>query len=167
MSYFPPRDEYGLSDYIREHPQRYIDRARFYGHYRNDPDRLRVLIDADELKTARCLEEWQFLTENYPSFTIEADALTKEDNEDVPVRAHYLRNAVGRLLEVVNAPSNMIADVDRFFAEFRPRQAKLYGDAQAALLRDEAASITEVAKSSGLDRSTIHKLLKAGVLVRP
>lgn len=167
MSDWQRNDEYGSKDFIRDHADHFVERARFQGHYHNDPDRLRVLIDADEFKDTTSLEHWRYIAETYPKFPIEADELTKEDNEDVPVRAHYLRKSLLALLEIIEAPANMRLDVDRYFREFKPREAEKYAAAQKELLRDEHASISVVSKNSNCDRSSIHKLLKAGVLVRP
>jgi hypothetical protein len=168
VSTIPPRGEpYGREDFIRDNPELFIERARFFGHYSNDPVRFGLLLHTDMFREAFYLDDWKLIAEKYPPFPLEADDLTRNDNADIPVRAHYLRKALTQLLQIIGAPGVMIEDVDRFFSGFRPGHADKYADAQQVLLENETAGVTEISKRSGLDRSTIHKLLKLGILIRP
>lgn len=168
MTSWERRDEpYDWNAFVRDNPEHFVERARFFGHYADDPARLSLLILADGFREAATIEDWQTVSQPYPTSPLEADELTRYENEDVPVRAHYLRKALTRLLKIVEAPEAMIADVDRFLGDIRPPTAEKYARAQDELLKDEAASITEISRRSGLNRSTIHELLSKGVLVRP
>jgi len=168
MSDWRRRDEpYDWNAFIRDNPEHFVERARFFGHYADDGPRLALLMLADGFREAGSIEDWHTVSQPYPTSPLVADELTKYENEDVPVRAHYLRKALTQLLTIVEAPQAMIADVDRFLGDIRPPSAEKYARAQDELLKDETASITEISRRSGLNRSTIHELLSKGVLVRP
>lgn len=158
---------YDMHDFILDHAQHFIERARYFGRYKDDPGRLAQLSWAYQISEARSGNEWQELIANYPVDPIISDDMTRNDNEDVPVRALLLQKALRRLLEIVEAPETMVADVDRYFACFVPSGASKYADAQKEMITHPGAGDSEISKLSGLNRSTIHKLKKAGVLIQP
>ena len=98
---FPdPSSEYTMSDLLSENVDWISDGVKFHGTYADDPLRLKVLLAAGHFREARDLEGWQWLTRSYPDFPLVAEKLTKNDNEDIPIRAYYLRAALKRLLEL-------------------------------------------------------------------
>lgn len=167
MSTFDRGPEYGMNDYLADHVDLFAEKAKFYGSYASDPDRYNVLLSAGDYDEKLNLEWWKITAEHYPKSALVADKITKYDNEDIPVRAYYLSKALARLLQIADAPEEMIADLSLLLSSFVPKGAKKYADAQRALIENPRLSVTKISEISKLDRSTIHALLKKGVLVRP
>ena len=160
--------QYTMSDYLADHVQVYVERARFTGSYAKDPDRLEILLEAGIFDDGPLeLDDWTQLAERYPKPALIADKLNKFHNEDIPVRAYYLIKAVASLLKVASAPDAMVADLTLLLSSFAPTGARKYSDAQRALIENPEVGVTIISEISGLDRSTIHSLLKKGILVRP
>jgi hypothetical protein len=167
MDHHDKRFEYTRNDYLADQVDHLSDRVKFHGTYADDPARMAVLLNAGRYDDVISLEDWHFETELYPEVSLEADRLTRFDNPDIPVRAYYLARALERLLDLVEAPEAMISDLKRLLWGFEPKGAQKYSDAQRALIENPGLSITAISKLSGLDRSTVHALLKRGILVKP
>ncbi|KHK93556.1 winged helix-turn-helix domain-containing protein [Novosphingobium malaysiense] len=162
-----PRFEYTRNDYLYDQIDYFSERAKFHGSYADDADRIAVLLDSARYDEVVGLEDWQWEAEHYPSPALVAEKLTKYDNADIPIRAYYLSKALQRLLKFSGAPENMIADVTLLLRGYAPKGAEKYAQAQRALIENPGMSITKISEISNLDRSTIHTLIKKGVLVRP
>lgn len=160
-------EEYGWNDYLSDNVDMFVARAKFQGSFAKEPERLAALTDAEEISDALSLEHWAFDAERYPQTPLVADKLTRFDNGDVPVRAYCLLKALDSLLKIANAPEAMIQDLNRFLSDFAPKGAEKYAAAQRALIENPDMTVAQIAKISGLNRSTLHVLLKDGVLVRP
>ena len=160
-------EEYGWNDYLADHVDMFVARAKFQGSFSKEPERLAALTNAEEISGALSLDHWAFDAEHYPEPALVADELTRSDNGDVPVRAYCLLKALDSLLRIAGAPEAMIKDLNRFLSEFAPKGAEKYAAAQRALIEHPDKPIEEIARISGLNRSTLHVLLKDGVLVKP
>lgn len=167
MPEYDPRFEYGWNDYLTDNVEAVVTCARFKGSNANDPERLGTLVAAEETVDARDFEEWRFIVETYPDAPLVAEKLTKYENEDIPVRAYYLGKAIKRLLELIDAPTTMKSDFDLLMSGYTPHGGKKYADVQRAMIERPELSISRLSKECGLDRSTIHKLMKSGILQRP
>lgn len=162
---FPDRFSYGWNDFIQENIESIVSRVRFAGSYAADPDRLSQLEMVERLVDVRSVEEWLFEV-NYPDYKLETDELTKYANPDVPVRAYMMLKCIGKLLELVEAPEVLKADFSLMMSLLAPKGANKYAKAQRLLIENPTWTITRISKEAGLDRSTIHNLLKKGVLLR-
>lgn len=160
-------NDYGWNDYLEDFKETLITRARFYGSYVSDPDRLAALKLAEDYSQARDVSEWRHFVETYPVPPLQAEKLTKFENEDIPIRAYCLDKALRRLMEIAGAPEAMIADFAVFMAAHTPKGADGYARAQEVLIDNPKTSISDISKLSKLDRSTIHAQLKKGGLIRP
>lgn len=167
MEYSDPRFEYGWNDYLEDSKSFIVAGAKFKGSYADDPARLATLISAEAVDDARDAEEWKFIVETYPEIPLVAEKPTKFENEDIPIRAYYLDKALRRLLELAGAPEAMVSDLKLLMSHYTPKGAQKYAAAQKALIENPGLGVTKISKVSGLDRSTIHALLKKGILVRP
>ena len=156
------------NDFLSEHVERYVSRAKFLGSYADDPDRLNVLLSSDEFDDCRDAEEWSYLASHYPKTPVVADSLTKFENEDIPVRAYYLNKAILRLLELIGAPEAMQSDLRLFLTEHTPKKiAEKYGDIQRAMIEDPYASVPKIAKDAGANRATVYDVIKRNIVVVP
>lgn len=157
-----------MNDYLADNVEQFVERVRFAGSYATDPDRLEILLEASMFDDGPLeLEDWCERADRYPKPALIADELTKYDNEDIPVRAYCLIKALKSLLKVVNAPEPMISDLTLLLSGFAPKGAQKYSDAQRVLIENPKMGISAISNISGLDRSTIHGLLKKGILTRP
>lgn len=160
-------NDYGWNDYLDDWKSTFVTRAKFYGSYANDPERLGTLENAEAYSDARSLGDWQHVSETYPLPPLEAEKLTRFENEDIPIRAYWLDKSLMKLMETAGAPDAMVADFALFMSTFTPKGAEGYARAQEALIDNPDLGITDISKLSKLDRSTIHAQLKKGGLVRP
>lgn len=160
-------NDYGWNDYLEDFKKTLVVRARFYGSYANDPVRLAALELSEDYSQARDVGEWQYYAETYPVPALQAEKLTKFENEDIPIRAYCLDKSLRRLMEIAGAPETMIADFALIMSAHTPKGAEGYARAQEVLIDNPTASISDISKLSKLDRSTIHVQLKKGGLIRP
>jgi len=160
-------NDYGWNDYLEDSKKTLVARARFYGSYANDPVRLAALEFAEDYSEARDVSEWQHYAETYPVPPLQAEKLTKFENEDIPIRAYCLEKALRKLMEIAGAPEAMVADFALLMSAHTPNGAEGYARAQEALIDNPTTSITDISTLSKLDRSTIYAQLKKGGLIRP
>ncbi len=151
-------------------PKPGVDPAEDDGAY------LYLLITAVFLSDARSTHEWADYVSDYPSTALTSEALENPLNPHVKVRAHYLKHAFSRLLDLVGAPPAMVADAVSILDLHKPGAADVRAAAQAELCKNPGASARNIAKkltetrpkgAKKVDHSQISKDLKHGALVRP
>lgn len=179
------RDD-GFAEYVAAvEPEIAIEHVRYVREFPYNPeyagtdkDYLHILISAAFPRDSANLNEWRGFLDSYPSQALTADQNETKQNPDVQVRAHYLRHALTRLLQLVQAPEVMISDLQFILDCHKPRAADVLARAQEELCRTPQAGAREIARKlpkrktklgqeKTRDHSEISSNLKGGRLVRP
>ena len=179
------RDD-GFAEYVAAvEPEIAIEHVRYGKEFPHNPeyagtdkDYLQILISAAFPRDAANLNEWRGFLDSYPTQVLTAEQIETDQNPNVQVRAHYLRHALTRLMQLVKAPDVMISDLQSILDSHKPRAADLLAQAQEELCRTPRASAREIARKlpkretkfgqeKTRDHSEISSNLKSGRLVRP
>ena len=139
---------------------------------------LHLLIQATFFKDVYSVDEWHQYASSYPTTALTEDQATSSASSMVKVRAHFLKEALSRLLNLLGAPAAMIDDLQSILGLHQPRSAEVRGEAQRALIADPTASARAIAKKlrkrknkfgeyRDADHAQISNDLKNGLLARP
>jgi hypothetical protein len=175
-------------------PDILVEFARYSGAFPYEPQRdangniidpetdgkayLYLLIQSIFFKDARSVDEWLQYASTYPSETLTSTQLGIRENAAVKVRAHFLKEALRKLLGLLGAPAAMTCDLEAILDLHRPRSADKKAEAQRHLAENPTISARSVAKKLpkhrnkdgkmvNADHSEISGGLKDGSLVRP
>ncbi|MVZ97934.1 hypothetical protein EUU23_09465 [Sphingorhabdus sp. IMCC26285] len=100
------------------------DRARTY-----------MLVHARNVRDSERMEDWLEYTSAYPKIALTEEEMRQKGNPDVLVRAHYVFEAVSRLLELANAPESLKVDFELLVKKRRPKSVPKRAKAQELILK--------------------------------
>lgn len=151
-----------LRESMREYRELWITAAKFVSmRGGNREDRLTLIMMADDLSQVGSLAQWKHeVAQSYQGAdtSLEAGAELPADKK---VRALYMRSALIRLLELVDAPQVMITDIFAMLKSSCPKGAPKRGDLQAALIDypELADKPAELAAETGCSRRLVDRYL--------
>lgn len=167
----------GFAEYLAAvEPDIVVEWTRFVEAYRPtpnlDPDEddgayLYKLIQASFFRYVRTVSDWKEQANGYPQTALSQEDLKRTYNDDVRVRAHYLKAALARLLTIVGAPEAMIADLQSILDEHAPRSADLRAEAQLEWCKDPETNVRAIARKQQRDHRQLYKDRNAGLLAKP
>lgn len=145
MPKFMDGDEHiGKEEALRDDPQFWEARALLFGQYKDDPDRLAQMVHSTTFRKAHTLGEWRSMMGEYPDTPLADGEMTRYANEDVPVRAFMLKQAVLSLFDLCEAPARLRADLELLFDSFLVNPAWAKARAQALRLANPNATWQEI-----------------------
>jgi hypothetical protein len=124
-------------------------------------------IQSTFFRHVRTVLEWKEQANSYPSAKLTEEQVGTARNPDVPVRAHYLKFALTRLLNIVGAPEAMVADLRSILDKHAPRSAELRAEAQVEWCKDPETNLRAIARKQKRNHSQLYKDRNAGLLARP
>ena len=169
-----PRED-GFAEHVAAvEPDIVIEHTRFCEafpanpeHTGTDKDYLQILISAAFPRDATDLVEWRSYLEEYPVNALTDEQVGMAQNPDVQVRAHFLRHAMTRLLQLVQAPEALIADLQTILDCHKPRAADLRAEAQAEWCQNPETNARAIARNQARNHGQLYKDMAAGLLVQP
>lgn len=170
----PKRDD-GFAEYLAAvEPTIVIEHTRYCEEFQHNPpydstdeDYLHILISSAFPRDAANLKDWRDYLQSYPLQALTAEQIGTAQNPSVQVRAHFLRHALTRLLQLVNAPEVIITDLQMILDCHKPRAADLRAEAQAEWCADSEANLRAIARKQLRDHGQLYKDRDAGLLVKP
>lgn len=111
--------------------------------------------------------EWSHYADDYKVAPLPKDVSIKKSSPVVAARAIYLRAAITRLLEIVEAPPFMIEDVKTLLAPLCPKGAVQRAKAQGAILENPNAGVRGAATTTKTSAGQISNDRQAGTLITP
>lgn len=157
-------EHHGKEQSLKEDPEFWVARALLMGGYKNDPDRLCQMLQSTEVSNAQTVAEWRHMMGDYPEVTLADGKMTKYENEDVPVRAFVLKQAITRLFELCDAPDNLKIDLELLMDSFLENPAWKKARLQELRLANPDASWTEIADLADANYSQVMKDKKAWLI---
>jgi len=130
-------------------------------------NRAMLVATGTHIRDARTLSDWVSFSEAYPEKAMDPSEFGEHDNPNADVRAFCLQQAVTRLLEIVDAPATMAADLKTLLDRYVPKGAESRGRVQRAILEDPGASLQQIAVRAEASAGQISKDGKAGLLFWP
>lgn len=128
---------------------------------------LNVLVSARHIRESRDLDEWSQFAEEYPLSTLDKDHAKQKSNADALVRAHYIYEAIARLLELADAPQAMRNDFQLLIERQRPTRADQRAEAQKRILENPKAGLREIARDSEYDPGELSRDIKKRYILWP
>ncbi len=185
-------DEHGgITSILLGEPEIAVERARFIGAFPYVPPEgelsedkkttrygerenaiedlalLYMLVGARHIREAEFLQDWSEFTSGYPKTSLKSDEADQNGNPNAAVRAHYIYEAIARLLELVDAPVVLRNDFQILIKRQRPRTADGRAEAQKNILQSPDAGLREIARQSGYDAGELSKDLKKRYILWP
>ena len=160
-------------------PDRHIDdeaveylseRAAYIGSCSRprDQNRLDWLINSHWPLGAVSVGHWkELLSVYYPFHPLAPDETQHTPSEDAKAKAHCLKQALTRLLELTGAPAVIIYDMQILLSGYPLKKLPSYSQAQRELLLDKNAPYRRIARKTGIDQSEITEAVNAGHLIDP
>jgi len=134
---------------------------------------LYFFVEALLFSEVHTMGDWRQVVGSYPPAVSIKKKSSKRLPEKLKVRAHYLRQALPKLLRIIGAPEAMAQDIETILAYHQPREAKARARKQAAMSElpgrapREGAGVREIARDLKCDPGQINKDVKAAKLVVP
>lgn len=169
MPEFMREDEHaGKEQIMRDDPDIWEARALLYRRYKDDRDRFSQMVYSAYFRGSRTVAEWNSVASGYPEpslVKVEGEKLTKSYNEDIPVRAFILREAILRLFELSGAPVSMASDLCVLLDRYTPNTADKKAFVQALRLANPGATWRDICALAEADYSQTMKDKKEGTIV--
>lgn len=133
-----------------------------------DQSRLDWLINSRWTLGAESIAQWnELLSVYYPTHPLEPDETHHTPSDDAKAKAHCLKHALTRLLELVGAPAVVVSDLQCLLSGYPIKEQKAYSQTQRELLLDATVSYRRIEEKTGVDQSDITQAVKAGHLIDP
>lgn len=132
------------------------------GH--NFIERVSTIMSANDLNKAQSISQWRYEINNDYSSLYRNKEEREIDPRDKKAQAFYMKIALLRLLEIVDAPSAFKVDVEKFLDSEQPISACKRAAVQAALIDhpELANDPAKLAKASKCSRRLVEKYLNDG-----
>ena len=144
-----------------------VARARYKGTFGRSPDLMQLVESAACFSEVYSTDDWNWLLASYPSEGLPEFKVTQEPGEDFPARMLFISQALDSLLNQVGAPSAFKSDVALLCSQFAPRGAPKYGEVQRSMIENMDEGPSRIAAAAGVDRSTVHDLIRRKAVIRP
>lgn len=116
---------------------------------------------------ARTISDWREYSEQYPEEPMSLEDFLESGNPNADVRALALQKFIGRLLEIIEAPPAMAADLETLLYRYVPRGAECRERVQRAIFDDRSASLQQIAKRAKTSAAQVSKDGTNGLLFWP
>lgn len=150
---------------MEEAPEIWIEAARFDSiRALKNSERLIHILAAQDVARAHSVAEWRHEAASHPLNDLARSGKTGKENPDKLARAYFLAVALGRLLELVNAPSSIADDLQDILSPHLSKKSDCRAELQRVLIEkpELANNKTALSGETGCDRRLIARYLKDG-----